>query len=208
MKNTPMKFWDGVAAEYDAGVVKGPNYAARLDRAAGWLGADANVLDVGCAGGHITIDLASRVGRIHGIDLSPKLIAIAERRAASQGVENATFAATTADDPGLVEGGYDGITAYSVLHLVDDAAATLKRSHALLRPGGALIAEVPCREDIPWYFRLIIPAMTLIGKAPVVWLYPQAEYEAMFRAAGFTIEEIEVYNPKSHSRSVLARKAG
>lgn len=203
---TSQAFWDKAAAKYDAKTVKGPNYAARLERAATWAGADARVLDVGCAGGHITLDLAPRVGRIHGIDISPKLIEIAERRRAETGVANASFAVGTADDAGLTEGSFDAITAYSVLHLVDDAAATVRRFHSLLKPGGRLIAEAPCREELHAGFRMLIAGMRWVGKAPAVRVYRQSAYEAMLREAGFEVDEVKVYNPKSMSRSFLATK--
>jgi len=206
---TSMAFWDKAADKYDANTVKGPNYAARIDRAAQWLGPDARLLDVGCAGGHITLDLAARVAHAHGIDLSPRLIEIANRRMQEQGVSNARFDAATAEQLPTPpdEQRYDGITAYSLLHLVDDVPATLRRFHELLKPGGTLIAEVPCTEDIPWYLRAVIPPMRWLGKAPVVRLYPQAEYEAMLHDAGFRVDEVKVYNPKSMNRSVLARRA-
>lgn len=201
-------FWDKAAEKYDRKTVKGPNYAARLDRAANWLGSTAKVLDVGCAGGQITLDLAPRIGSIHGIDISPKLIEIAKHRAAEDAntAGCVSFEAVSVEDVSLDGQSFDGITAYSVLHLVEDAPATLQCFARLLKPGGVLIAEVPCLEDIPWYFRMLIPMMTLLGKAPVVQLYPQATYRTMFEQAGFEIREIKVYNPASMNRSILAYK--
>ena len=203
---TPEAFWDKVAANYDRKTVKGPNYAARIERAAKWIGPDAVVLDAGCAGGQITLDLAAHVDQIVGIDLSSKLITFAESRREEQNITNASFKVATPNDPQLQPGSFDAITAYSLLHLVDDQAAMLRRFHDLLKPGGKLIAEIPCREDIGLHFRILIKLMTAVGKAPVVQVYSQAQNEAMFRDAGFDVQEVKVYNPKSMSRSVLAIK--
>lgn len=203
---TPAAFWDKVAAKYDRKTVKGPNYAARIERAAKWIGPGAAVLDAGCAGGQITLDLAPHTASIVGIDLSPKLIAFAEARRAEQGVTNASFKVATPDDPELLPSSFDAITAYSLLHLVEDQAATLRRFHELLKPGGTLIAEIPCKEDIGLHLRLLIKLMTAVGKAPVVKIYSQAQNEAMFQDAGFDVQEVRVYNPKSMSRSVLATR--
>ena len=203
---TSAAFWDKVAAKYDRKTVKGPNYAARIERAAEWTSPRAVVLDVGCAGGQITLDQAPNVATIVGIDVSPKLIDIAEARRAELGVANASFKVATPDDPLLKEASFNAITAYSMLHLVEDQAATLRRFHALLKPGGKLIAEIPFKQDISLGFRILIKLMTLIGKAPVVSLYSASANEAMLRDAGFKIEEIKAYNPKSMNHSVLATK--
>ena len=203
---TQTAFWDKIADKYDGKVVKGPNYAARIERAAAWVGPDASVLDVGCAGGHITIDLAERVRAVHGIDISPRLIALARRRLEAQGATNCTFAAMSADDPALPAGQYDAVTAYSLLHLVPDAPATVRRFFELVRPGGRVIAEVPTTKDIGLHLRVLIKVATLFGKAPVVKVYSQARYEQMFRDAGFVVDEVKVYNPKSMSRSLLATR--
>lgn len=204
---TQPEFWDKVAEKYDKKTVKGPNYAARLERALAWAGAEASVLDAGCASGYITLDLAQRVQRVTGVDVSGKLIRLADERRVEQGVTNCSFRVGTVDDPSLEPGGFDAVTAYSLLHLVDDVPATLRRLHELLRPGGCVIAEVPCKEDVGLHWRVLIKLMTALGKAPVVKVYSQAEYEVMFRDAGFTVQEVKVYNPKSMSRNVYARRA-
>lgn len=203
---TQPEFWDKAAQKYDRQTVKGLNYAARLERAVAWAGEDASVLDVGCASGHITLDLAKRIAKVHGIDVSQKLIDIAEHRRVEQGIDNCSFAVATADDPALAEGSFDAITAYSLLHLVDDVPATLRRFFALLRPGGRLITEVPTTQEIGLHLRLLIKLMTLIGKAPVVRVYSQADYDRMFAQAGFVVDEVKVYNPKSMNRSMLATR--
>lgn len=203
---TQPEFWDKVAAKYDKRTVKGPNYAARLERAARWLGPDASVLDVGCAGGQITLDLAERVRQVQGIDISEKLINFAGQRQKRQGVTNCSFEVTTAEDPRYVPGSFDGVTAYSLLHLVDDAPATVQRFHDLVRPGGRVIVEVPTTSEIGLHWRLLIRMMTVLGKAPVVRVYTQSDYLAMFEKAGLIVDEFKVYNPKSMNRSLLATR--
>ncbi|MEM7682446.1 MAG: class I SAM-dependent methyltransferase [Planctomycetota bacterium] len=205
---TPAAFWDKVADKYDANTVKGPNYAARLDRAAQWFGPDARLLDLGCAGGHITLDLAPRVGRVHGVDISPKLIDIARKRAQDLGVTNAEFTCGAVDELAFEPASFDGVTAYSLLHLVPDVPETLRWIFAVLRPGGRLVIEAPCREELHALWRAVIAVMRAVGKAPAVKAYPQAEYEAMLRDAGFEVEEVRIDNPKSMARRFLARKPG
>ena len=199
-------FWNKRADGYDAKTVKGPNYAARIERIKTWLKDTDRVLDVGCASGEITLDIAPHVGDIHGIDTCAKLIEIAARKVQERGIDNARFSRGNASDPSLAEGSFDGITAYSVLHLVDDAGETLDRLHALLKPGGALITETPCLGDWHVGWKILIRLAMLIGQAPPVVSLKVAELESMLTSAGFEVVETRVYNPKSRLHCILARK--
>ncbi|MEM9347579.1 MAG: class I SAM-dependent methyltransferase [Planctomycetota bacterium] len=203
---TPASFWDRAAAKYDRKTAKGPNYKARIDRAIQWIAPGAVVLDAGCAGGQITLDLAPHVQRITGIDISSRLITFAEARLAQQAIENAGFKVAPPEDPALEPGSFDAITAYSLLHLVEDAPATVRRFHELLKPGGRLIAELPCKEQVGLHFRILIRLMQLVGKAPSVHLYRRAEYQRMFQDGGFAVQEMKIYNPASLNTSVFAIK--
>ena len=59
------------------------------------------VLDVGCASGEITMDLAAHCGRIHGIDLGGRLIEIARAEATRRGIANETFELRVVDAAAL-----------------------------------------------------------------------------------------------------------
>lgn len=203
-------FWDKRAASYDAQSVrqKGPNYAARLARAGEVWGPGDHVLDIGCASGEITLDLAGRVGSIHGIDVSAKLIALARAKAAQRGVTDVRFDVLDAADPSLAPESYDGITAYSVMHLVADVAGFAQRAHALLKPGGHFISETPCLGDWGWYWGLVIPLVRAVGMAPpVVHRLRHREVEAILADAGFEILDSRIYNARSGQHHILARKA-
>ncbi|HZQ65910.1 MAG TPA: class I SAM-dependent methyltransferase [Gaiellaceae bacterium] len=72
---------------------RGRSWKARLDevRRMADLRPGDSVIDVGCAEGLITLELAKLVDRIHGIDVHDVRIAEAKRLAAERGVQNATF---------------------------------------------------------------------------------------------------------------------
>ena len=200
------QFWDKRAKKYDAKIVKGSNYAARLERVDNWLDDSANVLDVGCASGEITLDLAPHVGQILGIDVSPKMTEIANRRAHERGIENARFNPYVPEDPNLAEESFDGITMYSVIHVYGDPPASLRRLHDLLNRDGLLITETPCLGS--WFFgwRLVVKLALLFRLVPLVHSFSVAELESMITDAGFEVVESKVYNPKSRMQCILARK--
>ncbi len=206
-------FWDKRAQRYDAKLHKGPNYAARLERAAAVFGENANVLDVGCATGEITLDLAAHAGQITGIDLSAAMVEAANARARDRSITNAHFEQMQPDDPRLAEGSFNAITAYSVIHLLDDAPATLARLRDLIvpsprggPPGSHLITETPCLGDWNILWRILIRLAMLVRVAPPVLCLKVAELESMIADAGFKILESKVHNPKSRMQCILARK--
>ncbi len=199
-------FWDKRAERYDAKLYKGPNYAARLERAAAVFKDTDNVLDVGCASGEITLDLAPHAGQIRGIDHSANMVEVANTKARERGITNARFEQMEPADPRLAEGAFNAVTAYSLIHLLDDAHATLARLRDLLVPGGHLITETPCLGDWNIVWRVLIKLAMLVGMAPPVLSLKVAELESMIADAGFEVLESKVYNAKSGLQCVLARK--
>lgn len=200
------KFWDKRADRYDAKLVKGPNYATRLERAAAVFKQADSVLDVGCATGEITLDLTRHAGQILGIDHSVNMVSLANAKAHERGITNARFEQMEPADPRLAPGSFNAITAYSLIHLLDDAPATLARLRDLLVPGGYLITETPCLGDWNIVWRVLVKLAMFTGMAPAVLCLKVAELESMITDAGFEVLESKAYNPKSGLQCILARK--
>jgi 2-polyprenyl-3-methyl-5-hydroxy-6-metoxy-1,4-benzoquinol methylase len=203
---TSQNFWDRRADRWDAKLYKGPNYAARLERAAAVFKATDSVLDVGCASGEITLDLAPHVQEILGIDHSSRMVEAANAKARALDIRNARFEQMEPHDPRLAEGAFNVVTAYSVIHLLDDVPARLGRLRDLLVPGGHLITETPCLDDWNVVWRVLIRLAVLVALAPPIVGLRAAELESMITNAGFEILDSGVYNPKSRLHCILARK--
>ena len=60
-----------------------------------------HVLDVGCAGGEVALEVARLVERLHGLDVRPDRVQQATERAAARGIPNATFEVTAIQDYSL-----------------------------------------------------------------------------------------------------------
>lgn len=205
-------FWNKRAGRYDRKLYKGPNYAARLQRAAAVFGDNANVLDVGCATGEITLDLAQHCGQILGIDHAKNMTDTGNDKARQRGIDNCRFEPMDANDPGLPEGSFDAITVYSVFHLIANPPqgpglpATLARLHALLKPGGHLVTETPVLGDWHPVWKIVLAVCSVTGIAPPVTALKLADLENVFADTGFEIIDSRVYNPKSGMHCITARK--
>jgi len=120
-------FWDQIAPAYSQQPVADPAAWQRKLRVHKALikPTDA-VLDVGCGTGSLCLELAPHAKRVHGVDFSAEMVAIARGKAA--GLDHVTFTQGTLDD---LDRAYDVVSAYSLLHLVPDLDVALAALYAI-----------------------------------------------------------------------------
>lgn len=108
--------------------------------AAAALGERDQVLDVGCGTGQTTRDAAraASAGGAFGVDLSSRMLAHARRRAAKEGVTNATFAQADAQIHPFDADAYDVAISRTGAMFFGDHAAAFGNIGRALRPGGRL----------------------------------------------------------------------
>lgn len=131
---------DEEADGYQAMDHSGPNQAF-VDRLIE-LGAKGQVLDIGCGPGAIPILIAERIPQAHvtGVDLSPKMLAHAERaKAASPAADRITFKLADAKGLPFEDRSFDVVCSNTILHHIADPTFLLIEASRLLRPGGVLL---------------------------------------------------------------------
>ena len=100
------------------------------------LRSDAEVLDVGCGPGTITLGLARRAGRVVGVDMSPEMVEACGALATREGVANVSFEAGSAYELPFDGDAFDVVYAHQVLQHLADPVAALREFRRVLRPGG------------------------------------------------------------------------
>ncbi|MCF3129982.1 class I SAM-dependent methyltransferase [Streptomyces olivochromogenes] len=109
-------------------------WAARLEE---WLPTrPADVLDLGCGTGSLSLLAAERGHRVTGVDLSPAMV---ERARAKLAGRDAAFLVGDATAPPVGEQRYDVVLVRHVLWTLPDPARVLRHWRGLLRPGGRLV---------------------------------------------------------------------
>ncbi len=108
---------------------------------------DDALLEIGCGGGLLAIEMAKRGRRVLGIDVSARILEQARVRA--QGVPGLSLALSRGTEIPAADGSFD--LAYSVevlehLH-AEDVSSHLKEVHRVLRPGGRYWLLTPNRFD-------------------------------------------------------------
>ena len=97
---------------------------------------DAEVLDLGCGPGTITLGLARRAGRVVGLDVAAKMVDQARELAAGSEVHNVSFEVGSAYELPFGDGSFDVVYAHQVMQHLADPVRALREARRVLRPGG------------------------------------------------------------------------
>ena len=107
-----------------------------------------HILDLGTGPGYLPIEIAKRSPhvRIHGIDLSRKLIEKARSNASSAGVsEHLHFEVGNASRLRFDDGSFDMVISTGMLHTLKDPVKVLKECNRVLKQGGKAWIYDPAR---------------------------------------------------------------
>lgn len=99
---------------------------------------DRDVLDIGCGDGTFALTLASRGGRVSGVDASPAMIVAATQRARAAG-DAISFQQGRAQELPFGDAQFDIVVAKTIFCFVDDPTGSFAEISRVLRPGGRLV---------------------------------------------------------------------
>ena len=186
-KKSPEKFWNLISSKYAASPIPDrPAYEAKIQKIKTFLTTEKVVLDIGCGTGSQCDDIAGNVKQVTGIDISRKLLAIAEQRKAERKLDNVEFLQTSLFDERFRSGSFDVVTAFYVLHFFEDIDAVFKRIHDLLKPDGLFISETACLGEKKLIGRLL-RFVGHLGFLPLINLLTTRQLEQALEESGFRI---------------------
>jgi ubiquinone/menaquinone biosynthesis C-methylase UbiE len=163
-------FWDKIAEKYDEAEARfEPIHTKVLQFIKSYLNSNDIVLDYGCATGSKAFKLTSIVKEIHGIDISSKMIEIANRRLTNSNVKNLCFTQTTLFDEKLKRESFNVIMAIAILHSLENNFQVVQRIADLLKPGGLFISATPClKEKMAFSNKLQMYIYTILSRTGIV----------------------------------------
>ncbi|MGJ8585221.1 MAG: class I SAM-dependent DNA methyltransferase [Marinosulfonomonas sp.] len=191
------KFWDRFAARYArTAVADEDSYQKKLAKTREYLRPESRVLEFGCGTGTTAISHAPFAQHILGVDISPKMIEIAQGKAKDADVTNVAFQVGELGDAPPLTAGYDMVMGHSVLHLLRDKDAAIVRVFDLLKPGGTFVSSTTCLGDGLSFFKYVGMFGAATGLLPVLTVFRKQELEDSIKAAGFQIDHIWQPGPR------------
>ena len=156
----------------------------------------SQLLEVGCANGSYTFELARLGFQMTGLDLSPECVRIATQKAKQIGLPHINFAVGDAEELSQFEDNtFDGVISFSTLRYVPDPAKAMREIYRVLRPGGMAVVDFPNKWS-PW-FTFLKPLLT--GQTHIHdHQYTTDQIKRMMQEAGFqgiSLRRI-LYTPK------------
>lgn len=200
------EFWDKEAENYDKEEEKDRFiYENAVERTKKYLKKTDTVMDYGCGTGLVANKIADCVRLVHGIDISSKMLEIAEQKSENSKIDNISYACTTLFDDNYMEGAFDVILAFYVLHLSEDIEKVMERLNKLLKPGGLMISATPCMKDTPFYGSLLFLGGKL-GLIPKIKPYEPSKLENIMVETKFEIVETTCLRQKTREYFIVAKK--
>jgi SAM-dependent methyltransferase len=175
--------------------------------------AGRRVLDAGCGAGALAAELVARGATVEGVDVSPRMVALARARGlgprARFAVGDLTDGAALAAFP---DDAFDAAAASLVLHYVRDWEPLLGRLARVVRGGGRVVASTHHPEMVDHEWPTDDPdAVALLHDRWVkggatydvrFWRRPLRAMLAAFAAAGLAVEEVVEPEPLPECRQV------
>jgi len=164
------------------------------------------MLDFACGTGITTIELAPSVQHVMAIDLSDEMIRVAKGKATLNGIDNITFKATTIENTDLENASFDVITAFNVLHGLDDVERSINRIRTLLKEGGFFLSVTDCLGEKRTIKTILYAVLSRLCLIPKVSSFSRTDLVSMITSKGFTVIEEKNLYPSPPNYYLAARK--
>lgn len=202
-----MNFWDKIANRYSKQpIADEAAYQKKLQLSREYFRPDMEVLEFGCGTGGTALLHAPFVKHISAIDGSTGMIEIARGKQQDSGIKNVEFSVSAIEEYNIADETYDVVLGLSILHLLEDKDAVIKKIYAGLKPGGVFISSTACLTGVMRLFQLILPIGRLFGLLPpVVKFCSEKELEQSLKQNGFKIDHLWIVN-KGRVAFIIAKK--
>ena len=168
-----------------------PQVLARVVELAAPQAAES-ALDLATGTGHTAFALAPHAARVVGTDLTPQMLAEAERLAHDRAIGNVCFCLADVHGLPFGEGAFQIVTCRRAAHHFSDILRALREMKRVLRAGGRLVVDdrsVPEDDFVDEHMN----ELDRLHDESHVRQYRPSEWERMLKAGGFAVVSVEPY---------------
>lgn len=147
-QNRERSFWDHFARRYDPFMKNANRLYGKIVILIGQkLQPDFTVLDLAAGTGLLTLELAPKIKKIYGSDISPNMIDLAKAKARLKNIDNVEFSIADAYQLPFTAGMFDAVVISNALHVMLQPERALAETHRVLRKDGLLIVPTFCHGE-------------------------------------------------------------
>ena len=149
----------------------------------------ANLLDLGCGGGHVSFAAAPFCGTVTAYDLSADMLAAVKAEAAHRGLANIVTRQGSAEVLPFADATFEAVATRYSAHHWGDAARGIAEAARVLKPGGlALFADAIAPADP--LLDTFLQSFELLRDPSHVRNYSIAHWRGMVEAAGLRVVSV------------------
>jgi 2-polyprenyl-3-methyl-5-hydroxy-6-metoxy-1,4-benzoquinol methylase len=183
------RFWDIFAKRYSKQpIADEAAYQKKPQVTREYLQPDMEVFEFGCGTGSTALLHAPYVKHIRAIDVSSKMIEIAQAKADAGNIKNVAFECSAIDGFSTPDQSLDVVLGLNILHLLENKEEIIAKVHKMLKPCGIFITSTACIADMKMLFRIIAPVGSFLHVIPLVKVFSAKELQNSLTNAGFQID--------------------
>lgn len=146
------------------------------------------VLDLGCGGGHVTLNVAPHAAEIVAYDLAPEMLAVTQQAASERGFGHVSTRQGMVEALPFADASFDIVLSRYSAHHWRDLGAALAEARRVLKPGGIAGFVDPVAPPVAW-IDTYLQAIELLRDRSHVRNYAAEEWLAALTRAGFSASE-------------------
>ena len=183
--NQTERFWNKQSIKFEKLVNKDEqSFIKIIENTRKYLTDSDKVLDFACGIGTSSIQMIDHVKEIQAIDISSGMIEVARKRLNKLPNKNIDFIHATLFDEQFKSESFDVITAFNILHLLENPKIAIHRIHDLLKPSGIFISSSAFLGEKST-FRFVFYLISKFGIVPHLKLLKIEAFEKLVISENF-----------------------
>jgi len=203
-------FWNKIADGYDKPSKLDKAYELSIKNCNKILTGKENVIDIACGTGKITLGIAENAQMVVGLDVSEKMINVANKKKMDNEVNNVNFEVGDGYHTRFDNGSFDIVMLFNSIHIVKEPDKLLAEAYRLIKTNGYLITATDCySEQLPFskkVYSLVPRLMKKLGIISYLNCFKKKDVELLIKKSNFHILQTDVLYHAPINYYVLAKK--